>query len=263
MYLVVFLVALFASAVGAVCGVGGGVIIKPVLDMLSVADVSTISFLSSCTVFSMSVYSVAHAFATGEKRAVPRQATPLAAGAALGGVGGSFLFAGVRAALGNVQMVGAVQSACLAVVTLGALVYTLKRKTLHTRQVQSMPACCGIGVLLGVMSSFLGIGGGPINLVVLHYFFSMDTKTAARSSLYVILFSQSANLLSVLLTGAVPVFAPLQLASVVTGGLLGAILGRWANRFLHARHIDRLFIGLMAVIIGICCWNMWRFVGGA
>ena len=44
--LVFFLVALGASAVGAVCGIGGGVIIKPVLDLLHLETVSAISFLS-------------------------------------------------------------------------------------------------------------------------------------------------------------------------------------------------------------------------
>ena len=32
-----------------------------------------------------------------------------------------------------------------------------------------------IGLLLGIMSSFLGIGGGPINLAVLFFFFGMET----------------------------------------------------------------------------------------
>lgn len=38
------------------------------------------------------------------------------------------------------------------------------------------------GSVLGIFSSFLGIGGGPINLMILSFFFSMDTKTAAFNS---------------------------------------------------------------------------------
>ena len=44
--LIFFLVSLLASVVGAICGIGGGVIIKPVLDLLHLESVSTISFLS-------------------------------------------------------------------------------------------------------------------------------------------------------------------------------------------------------------------------
>lgn len=58
---VFFLVSFLASIVGAICGIGGGVVIKPVLDMLGLETVSTISFLSGCTVLSMSCYSVTRA----------------------------------------------------------------------------------------------------------------------------------------------------------------------------------------------------------
>lgn len=54
--LLYLLVSFLASVVGAVCGIGGGVIIKPVLDLFGLAGVSTISFLSGCTVLSMSLY---------------------------------------------------------------------------------------------------------------------------------------------------------------------------------------------------------------
>ena len=56
--LIFFLVALTASVAGAICGIGGGVIIKPVLDLLHLETVTAISFLSGCTVLSMSCYSV-------------------------------------------------------------------------------------------------------------------------------------------------------------------------------------------------------------
>ena len=45
-------VSFLASIAGAICGIGGGVIIKPALDLLGWASVSTISFLSGCTVLS-------------------------------------------------------------------------------------------------------------------------------------------------------------------------------------------------------------------
>ena len=57
-YMIFFLICFLASAVGAVCGIGGGVIIKPVLDAFGILDVETISFLSGCTVLSMTAYAV-------------------------------------------------------------------------------------------------------------------------------------------------------------------------------------------------------------
>ena len=71
------------------------------------------------------------------------------------------------------------------------------------------------------MSSFLGIGGGPINLVVLFYFFSMETKTAAQNSLYIILFSQITSLLTTLITHSVPEFTLPALVLMIAGGIGG------------------------------------------
>ena len=49
MYAVFLLVSFGACVVGAICGIGGGVIIEPVLDSFGLLNVSTISFLSGCT----------------------------------------------------------------------------------------------------------------------------------------------------------------------------------------------------------------------
>jgi uncharacterized membrane protein YfcA len=46
-------VSFFASVIGSICGIGGGVIIKPVLDAVGLYSVSTISFMSGCIVLSM------------------------------------------------------------------------------------------------------------------------------------------------------------------------------------------------------------------
>lgn len=48
MLAIVFAIAFFASTIGDICGIGGG-IIKPVMDAAGAADVVTINFLSGCT----------------------------------------------------------------------------------------------------------------------------------------------------------------------------------------------------------------------
>ena len=149
--LVFFLVALGASAVGAVCGIGGGVIIKPVLALLPLETVSAISFLSGCTVLSMSCYSVGKSLLAGEKRVSLNVGTPLAVGAAAGGLLGSQLFALVRQMSDNPNRVGAVQAACLAVITVGTLLYTLNKARIPTHRVRAKAACAVIGLALGIV----------------------------------------------------------------------------------------------------------------
>ena len=217
-----FVVAFLSSIVGAICGIGGGVVIKPVLDMLQMGEPATINFLSGCTVLSMSLYSVSKALRAGDSQVEMSTGTPLALGAAAGGVVGKEMFSAVKAFFNGSPMVGGVQAVALGIITLGTLLYTINKSRIKTLSTSNKLICLAIGLLLGIMSSFLGIGGGPINLVVLGFCFGMDTKTAAANSLYIILFSQLASFLSTVITG-LPEFDPLVLAVMVAGGIGGGI----------------------------------------
>ena len=263
MDIIIFIICFAASSIGAICGIGGGVIIKPVLDALGAASVSTVSFLSGLTVLSMTVYSVARSKLSGSSAIEGRTGTPLAVGAAVGGVAGKELFSQIASRAASLSTVGTVQAVCLLIITLGTLIYTLFKSRIHTRRIDSPPLCAAVGLLLGIMSSFLGIGGGPINLVVLFYFFSMETKQAAENSLYIILFSQIASLLYSLVKGTVPAFSWVMLAVMIPGGILGGIFGRWINKKIASETVDKLFIALMCVIICINIYNIAAFSAAA
>ncbi len=254
-----FLVSFLASVAGAVCGIGGGVIIKPLFDLCQLADVSAASFLSGCTVLCMSCYSVARSLLGGDHTVDLEAGTPLALGAAVGGIAGKQLFSLIRDASPAPGLAGGIQAACLAAITAGTLLYTLKKAHIRTRRLRGAFPCAAAGLALGVMSSFLGIGGGPVNLVVLHYFFGMQAKTAAANSLYIILFSQSASLLATLLTHTVPAFAWQMLLLMAVGGIGGGVAGRAVGRRLDDRAVDVLFLWLMVVIIAASVYNCWRF----
>ena len=124
MELICFFVSFLSSAVGAICGIGGGVVIKPVLDFVQMGSAGMINFLSGCTVLSMSLYSVGKAMLNRDGKVNLAIGTPLALGATLGGVAGKKLFAMVNAFFPNGAMVGGVQAAILALITVGTLLYT-------------------------------------------------------------------------------------------------------------------------------------------
>ena len=258
--LVMFLICFCASIIGAICGIGGGIIIKPALDAFGIMDVSTISFLSGCTVLSMTTYSVIKSKRSGQSRIDQSTGVPMALGAAVGGVVGKQLFQLVKAMSGNAEFVGAVQAVCLIIVTLGTLLYTVNKKRIKTHEIKSVALCLVIGLLLGIMSSFLGIGGGPINLVVLYFFFSMDTKTAAENSLYIILFSQIASVIASIVTRTVPDFEIGILLLMVCGGICGGMVGRNVNKKIADETVDKLFIGLMVAMILLNIYNVFQFI---
>lgn len=256
----VFLVCFCASIIGAICGIGGGIIIKPALDAFGIMDVSTISFLSGCTVLSMTTYSVIKSKIGGESKIDTETGVPMALGAAVGGVVGKHLFQMVKAMSGNPEFVGAVQAMCLIIMTFGTLLYTINKKRIKTHDIHSKLLCLVIGLLLGVMSSFLGIGGGPINLVVLYYFFSMETKAAAENSLYIILFSQVASVIAAIVTNTVPDFEIGMLVLMACGGIGGGMVGRKINKKIENETVDRLFISLMVVMILVNIYNVFHFL---
>ena len=256
-----FLVSFLASVAGAVCGIGGGVIIKPVLDATGILAVTTGSFLSGCTVLSMSVVSLYKNMRMKHDFVFDKAfATVIAAGGVAGGLSGKALYELVLDNLSDTSHVGAVQAAVLLVITLGTLLATVYKQKIRTKELTSRPVIFLIGVVLGIFSSFLSIGGGPINLVVLFYFFSMTSKQAAMYSIYIIMFSQIASLLAAVVQGRVPDFSPPMLAVMMTCGILGGLAGSKLNKKIDNKAVDHLFIGLMAVIIAVNIYNIYRYI---
>lgn len=255
-FVLYFLVCLIATTVGAISGVGGGVVIKPVFDAVAGMNVSQVSFLSGCTVLAMTIVSLLRS--RGEKIELKR-GTLLAVGGAVGGLLGKVVFDWVKSLTGNDGLVGVVQSVIMILLTAGVGVYMAFREKIRTQNVQNAALCVIIGLALGVMSAFLGIGGGPINLVVLYYFFSMDTKQAALHSIYVIFFSQAASFVSSLAMQNVPAFDPVTLVVMVVGGVAGGFLGRAFNKKMSVRQVDMLFSILLAVITLISVYNLVHY----
>lgn len=258
---ILFIIAVFTSVIGAICGIGGGILIKPVLDLFGIMSVSAVSFLSGCTVLAMSIISVGKTIRGGDTKIDKRLTPVLGLGAIVGGLLGKLLFGYIKQAAGNESLVGLLQAVILGLLTLGTIGYILlkNRGKIETRHVKSLTVGGTIGLVLGVLSSFLGIGGGPMNLAVLSFFFSMDTKAAAVNSLCIILLSQLTSLLQTLITGSLPEFDVLYLAVMVAGGVIGGFLGQSASRKLAEKQVERLFLILLMIITGVCAYNALHF----
>lgn len=256
-----FLVSILASTIGAISGIGGGVVIKPVMDATGMLTVSAVSFLSGCTVLSMTLVSVGISRVRGHaERAGGTIGTLLAVGAAAGGIAGRQLFDRLKDSFDRDSLLGAVQAAILLLVTAGSFVYTSCAKRIKTHSVESPIPVILIGLLLGLISSFLGIGGGPIHLTALYFFFSMTPKRAAINSLYIILLSQAAGLAVTVLSQEVPPVDPLILVLMIIGGVAGGLIGRNINKKISHQHVTRLFQMLMLFIIVVCSYNLVKFI---
>lgn len=112
---IICVVCFLASTLGPLCGIGGGVIIKPIVDSLGIMGMSTTSFLSSLTVLTMSLATLAQEgwarlrHPDAPHHPYPPTAIPLSLGAAAGGIAGKVSFNAIQASLGNADAIGATQ----------------------------------------------------------------------------------------------------------------------------------------------------------
>lgn len=260
MYILFLLVGLGASIIGSICGIGGGLIIKPVLDASGTLGVAAINFLSGCTVLAMSAYSVISSIIKKDSKADVKGCFPLAIGAVIGGIVGKHLFHLILVAFKNENRVGIIQAACLIIITLGTLIYTSRKDKITTHHFSGVAFGITVGTVLGLISSFLGIGGGPINLIVLFYFFSMDTKAAAASSIYIIFFSQLSSLINTAATHNIPHLDVNLLLIMVCAGILGGVFGKKINEKISTSVVDKLFTLLVIALILINIYDIYVFL---
>ncbi len=257
-YLIYFLIAIGATTVGSLTGLGGGVIIKPLLDILGDYNASTIGMLSSITVFSMAVVSLGKQMLA--KTEIPfRTAVPLAIGSVAGGQVGQRLLSRVTAGLPNAQ-VTVVQNAVLSLLILGVYLYMKNKARIPSKHWDQPAPALILGLFLGVCAAFLGIGGGPINVALIIFLFSYDTKKAAVSSIVIILFSQASKLASVALGGGFGGFDLSMAPVMVVGAIAGGFIGAKYNKKFSEEAVDRAFNAVQLLVLAICIFNIVKNV---
>lgn len=256
-YLVFFIFGSAISIVGAICGVGGGMVLKPTLDAFGFLDISSVNFLAGVSVFSLSAYNFLHDVWKRELTFDLKTTAFLAIGAILGGISGSYGFEIVKEAVNNDQFVKAIQMICILIISLVTLFYAFNKKRFKVYQVENVAVCLLVGLFLGVLGSFLGIGGGPFNLMIISIIFSLPIKKAAQANLFIILLSQSSSILQVIASHKVsPNLNILALVILASSGVIGAIIGKKINKRINSNVVNYLFILFVIAIIVLCGFDL-------
>ena len=258
-YITFGLVSFFASVIGSICGIGGGVIIKPTLDAFQIYSAATISLMCGCTVLAMAACSICRILVSETSYIRWKVSGWLGVGAATGGIIGGALLSYISSQMGQPNLVGASQAVALFAILAVTLLYMRNESKVQTLHLARSYICLVIGFALGVCSSFLGIGGGPLNLVVLYYFFSMQKKEAAQNSLFIILIAQAANLMYAACRQKIPSLPFPETAVMLFCGVAGGIFGRRLNQKLTERSIGNLLFWVTVIIMLICCYNFIHF----
>lgn len=253
LYLIYTLVILVATSLGAVAGLGGGVIIKPLLDLVGAHDAATINIYSSVAVFAMCCVSLTKQLRAGfefDKKMV----LSVSAGSLLGGVIGEKVFSALTGSFDN-HLVKAVQAGILAVVLGLILIYTLRQDKMPSWKLTNPVAIFAAGFTLGALAVFLGIGGGPLNVAALSLLFSLGAKEGAVYSLAIIFFSQLAKIVLSASSGALWAvdlsFVPLVVIPAIAGGFIGT----FGNRTLSEEGVRRIYVAVMCLLPLISLYN--------
>jgi uncharacterized protein len=258
MLLSYFFVVLAANLLGSITGMGGGVLIKPLFDLMNIHSLDAISFYSCIAVLSMAFVAM-----LGKMRQVPLRysiALLLCLGSMLGGIIGTLLFAVLLKSVGaNTTLL------CQIALSLGALGLALAHAFFSstTLRAKSNWLYALVGLATGSLSSFLGIGGGPINMALLMFIFGLPIKHASLYSLLLIFFSQLSKLLSISLGSGILHYDLQVLWALVPAGILGGYVGAKLGHHLPEATLRILYIGSLLLVILLNLYNAFALMMGS
>lgn len=246
------IIIFFATFTGAFVGLGGGVIIKPLLDLIGRDTVQMVNFISTCAVFSMSISSTVKHVRSKTKIDF-RLLLLISAGSVVGGILGSRLFDSLLTVFDN-NMLKSIQGLILGLLLVAAVIY-INVKNAKSFNVKNPALTVLVGLTLGFTAAFLGVGGGPINVAFLALFFSMTVKEAAVYSVGAIFFSQLSKLITMGIGGTVPKFDALTLIVAIIAAVLGGIIGAGMNKKCNEKVIKNIFTAVVAAIALVNFYN--------
>lgn len=259
LYFICFLVAICATTLGALTGIGGGVIIKPILDLTGRFDASSASMLSSITVLSMAAVSVTQHIRKKTKIDF-LTAIPLALGATVGGQLGGKGIKRLVAATGSNTQVTAAQNIILILLMTGVIFYMKNKERIGSLSLKGWLPAGFSGLFLGTTSAFLGIGGGPINVALILFLFSYSAKEAAVCSIITILFAQSAKVFPAVAAGEMVHYQLSALPLMICGGIAGGFIGTAFHKKISEKQVETLFRYAQIFVVVLCAVNIIRSV---
>lgn len=270
------------SIVGSVTGIGAGVILKPVLDILADYDVAVIGVLSSTLVLSMSLViiilrlikerrnrmlSAEYLSLHPDEKSVPVAdegtvsiwyTLELGTGAFVGGTIGQFIFGLLIQTLDS-TIVKLIQNIILIAIIILILFYMRFKGRIKPLGLKKPVWFIIAGIFLGIIAALLGIGGGPLNIAIVMFMFGMSIKPAAYYSLVSILFSQLAKLMTLVITTGIPEADYMILPFMIVTGIAGAFVGAFISAKAKRKRIEQLFNISQVVIIILCAYNIISF----
>jgi len=250
---IIYAVVIFlACVIGAIVGLGGGVFIRPIFEAIGEHSNTNIAFFASTAILSMAIVSTAIKMKAGLAVKV-KMAALISSGAIVGGFLGDLLRSLLLSALYDASSLQLIQNIVTILVLAASIFATMKNNLRY--EIKSQLVLPFIGVGLGTISTFLAIGGGPINVPILMIFFGLPLKTATSYSIIIIFFSHASRLITMVAREGFGYFDTRLLPFIIIAAMLGGFLGANLSRVFSEGVVKKLFIAALSVVIILNIFN--------
>lgn len=249
MNFIVLIIVFLATFLGNIAGIGGGIIMKPAFDAFNVFSASMVGFYSSFIVLSTTSVSCYMSYKDKSLK-IDNKIINIMIGSFLGGYIGNRLLEITFNNYGD-NITNIIQSSLL-ILILCFVIYGYYHEIKYQSPITNNTIFISIiGLTLGLVSTYLGIGGGPLNILVFISIFHMDIKEATVCSILTIFVAQVINVITYLLTIDINNVQWLTLILMIVIGIIGGIYGKKVMRKLEDKQIKKVFILLMLSVIAI------------
>ncbi|MES0341638.1 MAG: sulfite exporter TauE/SafE family protein [Candidatus Humimicrobiaceae bacterium] len=259
-YLKFFAIGLLTSSIVTLLGIGGGLIILPILIYFTDVGLKAATAISAVQVF------FASSFGTFFNRL---QKTINFRYAIIFGIssGATYFLGSYFTRLISENIIKIIY---LGAVVLALILFFLKRNNNRDNDLelaaQRIPKkidyfkIIPIALIAGFSFGILGVGGGFLYVPLLILLFDLPLKVAIGTSLMIVLFNAVPGMIGKLLSIKFDIFLGL---AVAVGAIIGSRIGTYLNKKISEKIIKIIFTLLLAVIIGRVGWDLYGSFSGA
>lgn len=231
--MIYFLIALFATSVGSLVGLGGDLLIIPFLLSLGIPK-ALISVNVDLSMFSMSLISTI--IYAKRKQGDFKTSILFALGIIPGASLGVFINSKITIPIFNVVFISLV----------GFLLLVMFIKDKLPKIVLPQYTKPIIGLCIGIISGLFGIGGAILLVPILLVLYGLCCKKAAATTMYLVFISTIVTISNYVFRG----YTDFSYAMwMIPGAILGSIIGTYFNKKVSHKFIDITFKLLLVFII--------------
>lgn len=251
------IVIIFSNIIGSISGLGGGSIIKPILDAFQFHSVSEISLYSSVAVLLMAISSTLRQM-KNKVNIDWNFALLNSLGSFIGGLTGQKIFDLLIQNTSDDTVVNLVQI-IITILTLFISYYFTKHPEIHFN-FKSKILILIVGFCLGLLASLLGIGGGPLNVSILIVVFGVTIREATIYSIITILFSQISKLGLIYLNKSYVGMDLNVILYIIPAAIIGGTLGAKISGKLSDEKIKSTFTYVLYFVMLMNFVNMVKIL---